>query len=97
MLGLGNIIGPLTFRDADKPGYLPAKITVVVTAAVAIALTGALLAYYSWENKRRDSLQVEHKENAEFLDLTDRENLEFRVSLYTLIDSCTNTRLKYRW
>ncbi|KAI0127941.1 allantoin permease [Xylariales sp. AK1849] len=76
---LGNIIGPLTFRDADKPNYLPAKITIVVTTAVAVALTGVLMAYYSWENKRRDKLHVGHKEDSEFFDLTDRENKEFRV------------------
>lgn len=38
------------------------------------------MAYYAWENKRRDKLAIEHEENSEFLDLTDRENLEFRVS-----------------
>ncbi|KAH6652063.1 allantoin permease [Truncatella angustata] len=78
---LGNIIGPLTFRNADKPNYLPAKIAIVATSAVAVALTGLLMAYYSWENKRRDRLfDSEHKENNEFLDLTDRENQEFRYS-----------------
>ncbi|ORY68537.1 allantoate permease [Pseudomassariella vexata] len=77
---LGNIIGPLTFRDVDKPDYLPAKITIVVSAAVSVASTGLLMAYYSWENKRRDSIYsgIGHKENSEFLDLTDRENKEFR-------------------
>ncbi|KAK8022095.1 allantoin permease [Apiospora rasikravindrae] len=75
---LGNIIGPLTFRDADKPNYLPAKIAIVVTSALACVLTGILMAYYAWENKRRDRLGVGHKDNSEFLDMTDRENLEFR-------------------
>lgn len=49
-------------------------------------MTGVLMAYYTWENKRRDKLAVEHKENSEFLDLTDRENLEFRVSHNVHID-----------
>lgn len=42
------------------------------------------MAYYVWENKRRDKLMegVEHRENSEFFDLTDKENLEFRVSPY---------------
>ncbi|KAI1847722.1 hypothetical protein JX266_006217 [Neoarthrinium moseri] len=75
---LGNIIGPLTFRDADKPNYLPAKIAIVATSAAAVALTAVLMAYYSWENKRRDKLHVGHKENSEFMDLTDKENKEFR-------------------
>ncbi|KAI0834472.1 allantoate permease [Hypoxylon sp. FL0890] len=78
---LGNIIGPLTFRDADKPQYLPAKIVIVASTAVALVTTGVLMAYYRWENKRRDRLypRLEHKENSEFFDLTDRENKEFRV------------------
>lgn len=53
---------------------------MVVTSAVAVILTAVLMAYYSWENKRRDRLEQGHKENIEFLDLTDRENKEFRVS-----------------
>ncbi|KAK8108515.1 hypothetical protein PG984_014316 [Apiospora sp. TS-2023a] len=75
---LGNIIGPLTFRDADKPGYLPAKIAILVTSALACVLTGILMAYYAWDNKRRDKLGAEHKDNSEFLDMTDRENPDFR-------------------
>lgn len=40
------------------------------------------MAYYVWENKRRDRLMegFEHRENSEFFDLTDKENKEFRVS-----------------
>ncbi|KAL1865883.1 hypothetical protein Daus18300_006995 [Diaporthe australafricana] len=77
---LGNIIGPLTFRGKDAPDYIPAKIAIVVTAAFACCMTALLMAYYTYENRRRDSLMagVEHQENSEFLDLTDKENLEFR-------------------
>ncbi|KAI6087205.1 allantoate permease [Hypoxylon rubiginosum] len=77
---LGNIIGPLTFREADKPQYLPAKAVIVGSTAAAILATCVLMAYYVWENKRRDHLHlgVGHKENSEFFDLTDRENKEFR-------------------
>ncbi|KAJ4410563.1 hypothetical protein N0V82_009227 [Gnomoniopsis sp. IMI 355080] len=75
---LGNIIGPLTFRGADAPEYIPAKISIVVTTAFACVVTGLLMIYYAWENKRRDKLAIEHEENSEFLDMTDRENLEFR-------------------
>lgn len=80
--GLGNIIGPLTFRGKDAPDYIPAKIAIVVTTAFACCMTALLMAYYTYENKRRDGLMsgVEHQENSEFLDLTDKENLEFRVS-----------------
>jgi len=80
---LGNIIGPETFRKGDAPEYLPAKITIVVTTAVAICLTIVLRIIYQMENRRRErrGVGVEHKVNQEFLDLTDRENGEFRVSV----------------
>lgn len=87
--GLGNIIGPLTFRGKDAPDYIPAKIAIVVTTAFACCTTALLMAYYTYENRRRDGLMsgVEHQENSEFLDLTDKENLEFRVSLLLALNS----------
>lgn len=44
-------------------------------------MTALLMAYYTYENRRREGLRVEHQENSEFLDLTDKENMEFRVGL----------------
>lgn len=78
---LGNILGPLTFRDQDAPQYIPAKISVFVANAASIVLTLFLLFYYMWENKRRDKVMtgVPHRENVEFMDMTDKENMEFRV------------------
>lgn len=78
--GAGNIIGPLTFREEDAPEYIPAKIVMAVTTASAAVLTGMLMLYYRWENKRRGRLHAGevHTENSEFFDLTDRENHEFR-------------------
>jgi MFS family permease len=79
---LGNIIGPLTFRQADQPDFIPAKITIIVTCAFAGFLTLVLRAYYVWENKRRDRLaDGAHVANEEFLDLTDKENKNFRYKL----------------
>lgn len=75
---LGNIIGPKTFRNQDAPEYLPAKISFVVTGIVAIVLTVFLLAYYGWENKRRDAAPHRHVLDIEFADKTDRENREVR-------------------
>jgi len=82
---LGNILGPLTFRTEDEPDYIPAKIALVVTVAVAIVFAFLLRFYYSWENRRRDARHEGevHQENSEFLDLTDRQNPEFRVSSST--------------
>jgi MFS family permease len=86
---LGNIIGPETFQNKDAPDFIPAKITIVVTVCVAIVLTITLRFVYMRENRRRDRVEVdlEHKENQEFLDLTDRQNMEFRVSV-TVSKSC---------
>jgi MFS family permease len=81
---LGNIIGPLTFRQADAPSFTPAKITIIVTCAFAAAMAMVLRAYYVWENKRRDRRNADDGQvvvNEEFLDLTDRENRRFRYRL----------------
>lgn len=68
----------MTFRDADKPLYIPAKVTIVVVDSVAILTTVVLLLYYRWQNKSRDKQAVQHARDIEFADLTDRENKEFR-------------------
>jgi MFS family permease len=76
---IGNIIGPLTFRKEDAPDYIPAKIAIIVTCAFAGFVAAVLRMYYRWENRRRERFMEtrEHKQNVEFLDLTDRENKEF--------------------
>lgn len=79
-LCLGNIIGPLTFRKRDAPDYVPAKITIIVSCAVACILTGVLRFYYVWENKRRDELGLNVGIDG-FMDKTDRENKAFRYLL----------------
>ncbi|RMZ73477.1 major facilitator superfamily transporter [Pyrenophora seminiperda CCB06] len=80
---LGNIIGPLTFRQEDQPDFVPAKITIIVACAFAAGMALVLRAYYMWENGRRDreAAVVGYRENEEFLDLTDRENRRFRYRL----------------
>ena len=85
---LGNILGPLTFRTRDQPDYIPAKIAIVATVSVAIVFTFLLKAYYILENRRRDRVAtvaaLPHLKDSEFMDLTDRENLEFRVCALSL-------------
>jgi len=54
---LGNIVGPLTFRQEDQPDFIPAKITIIVTCGFAACLTLLLRVYYMWENKRRDGME----------------------------------------
>lgn len=80
---LGNIIGPLTFTGASAPDYIPAKIAIMVTGAVAVLFTIVLWLVYVRENRRRDAAAgvVEHVEDSEFMDLTDRQNKEFRYVL----------------
>ncbi|GFF56461.1 uncharacterized transporter C417.10 [Aspergillus lentulus] len=79
---LGNILGPLTFRTEDEPDYIPAKIAIVATVSVAIVFSVLLKCYYMFENRRRDMKgEGQRPENSDFLDLTDMENQDFRVSL----------------
>ncbi|SMR50892.1 unnamed protein product [Zymoseptoria tritici ST99CH_1E4] len=82
---LGNIIGPLTFTGESAPGYVPAKITIIVTCAAAVCVAIILTLYYGRENTRRDRVAAEggneHKDNVEFADVTDRKNKEFRYRL----------------
>ncbi|KAF1965479.1 major facilitator superfamily transporter [Bimuria novae-zelandiae CBS 107.79] len=75
---LGNILGPLTFRDEDAPEFTPAKVTIVAVDSTVVIAVLILLGYYRWENKRRDHAHIEHRLDIEFSDLTDRENLELR-------------------
>jgi hypothetical protein len=75
---LGNILGPLTFRNEDKPEYVPAKITIVAVDSTVVIAVAILLGYYRWENGRRDKEGLQHQENIEFSDMTDRENRELR-------------------
>jgi hypothetical protein len=76
---LGNILGPLTFRNEDAPNYTPAKITIVAVESVVLCAVAVLLFYYRWENRRRNrEAGGEHDVGAEFGDLTDRENKELR-------------------
>jgi hypothetical protein len=75
---LGNILGPLTFRDEDAPEFIPAKITIVAVDSTVVVAVAILLGYYKRENKRRDNARIQHRPDIEFSDLTDRENLELR-------------------
>jgi uncharacterized membrane protein YoaK (UPF0700 family) len=81
---LGNIIGPLTFTGSTAPVYTPAKIAIMATGAVAIASTVLMLWKYGNENRKRDRHDIddrEHVVDSEFMDLTDRQNPEFRYAL----------------
>lgn len=82
---LGNIIGPLTFTGSSAPAYTPAKIAIMATGGVAIAAAALLVWKYGHENRRRDRRDADRLErrvvDSEFMDLTDRQNHEFRYAL----------------
>lgn len=83
--GASSIIGPLTFTGASAPNYIPAKVTILVALAVSVVLTLILMGMYKWENNRRDKWAREtgyvHQPDIEFMDLTDKQNPEFRYAL----------------
>jgi predicted MFS family arabinose efflux permease len=88
--GLGSIIAPQTFQDKDeKGGYIPAKITILVTQSICAVIFVTLYLYYKMENARRD--RVEKQEaledstdgarvttNEAWAGMTDRQNKRFR-------------------
>ncbi|KAL4925534.1 putative MFS transporter [Aspergillus undulatus] len=55
---IANIIGPQTFQARDAPDYIPAKITIVVTNAVAIGLCTGLRVLYGMRNRKADRLGI---------------------------------------
>ena len=59
--GVANIIGPQTYQNDDAPGYLPAKIPLMVVIAFAIPITLALRALYIYRNSRRASGECEYR------------------------------------
>ncbi|KAE8160469.1 major facilitator superfamily domain-containing protein [Aspergillus tamarii] len=84
---VGNIISPQTFQAKDAPEYLPAKISIVILY-VLVTLDLCLIRWLSIRENRRRDQEKEALGNAyivpqnhEFLDLTDRENPEFRYAI----------------
>ncbi|KAE8374237.1 heterokaryon incompatibility protein-domain-containing protein [Aspergillus bertholletiae] len=82
----GNIAGPFFYKESQKPTYELGIWSMIVShllEAVLISILGLLL---RWENKKRDKMQSRMEGGLEgrdldataFLDLTDRENLNFR-------------------
>jgi hypothetical protein len=86
---VGNIIGPQTFRDREKPGYKSAYVAMLVGYSVKLVAVGALWVYMARENRRRDR-EVgagegvdEEREAVErgMLDVTEIDNKGFRYIL----------------
>ncbi|EXJ64983.1 hypothetical protein A1O7_01322 [Cladophialophora yegresii CBS 114405] len=83
--GASNIIGPLTFTGYTAPDYIPAKVAIMACLSLGIVTALVLRYWYFWENKRRDRVAAAegyvHVPDAEFMDLTDKQNPEFRYAL----------------
>lgn len=82
---VGNLVGPQTFKPSEAAtGYHTAKIAMAACSVAAFGLQVALTLLNYFSNKKRDR---ENKKlpsdivNAEFADLTDFENPEFRYEL----------------
>ncbi|KAE9381082.1 putative MFS allantoate transporter [Stipitochalara longipes BDJ] len=84
---VGNIISPHTFQAKDAPRYLPAKISICIIYFLITVDLYVIRWLAVRENRKRDKAKEEKGEsyvvekNHEFLDLTDRENQEFRYSV----------------
>jgi ACS family allantoate permease-like MFS transporter len=74
------LVGPQIFRDG--PYYPKAKDAVIGLWVLALLLLLALYFLNTRENKKRDREEAEgrvlHPRGVEFLDLTDKENHNFR-------------------
>lgn len=79
-LAVAFLVGPQIFRD--KPYYPKAKDAVIGLWVLALLLLLSLHYLNTWENKKRDREEAEggapHPTGVEFLDLTDKENHNFR-------------------
>lgn len=79
---IANIIGPQTFQAHDAPQYIPAKITILVVAALAAVSALALRLLLGGRNQETDSGAVPEQviEEIMWADLTDTENKLFRYT-----------------
>lgn len=80
---IGNVVGPLTFRHRDAPGYRPAKVDLMAMWAGSMGCLALVTVYYVWTNRRRDSkgLVGEVDKEVAFAGLTDKQNAQFRYSI----------------
>jgi len=77
---LGNIVGPLVFRQQDAPAYAPGFIAVLATSILCLLLTVVYRYYCIWENRKRDRTGIEAFDHAFEDDLTDKKNPQFRYT-----------------
>lgn len=78
---LGNVVGPLIFKQQDAPEYDPGLIGTVVTAIAAALLVLVYRLVCIWHHKRRDRKGTENFEHAYEDGHTDKTNKTFRYTL----------------
>jgi len=89
---VGNIIGPQTFKDSEKPGYKSAYMAMLIGYTIKLVAVLVLFAYMWSVNKKRDAeaaggvvglTEEEEREAVEkgMLDVTEIDNKGFRYIL----------------
>ncbi|RAO71712.1 uncharacterized protein BHQ10_007724 [Talaromyces amestolkiae] len=82
----GNIAGPFFYKTDQSPTYSLGIWSMIGSHLIEVVLISILGLLLRWENKKRDKIQSEMEGGLQgrdldataFLDLTDRENLNFR-------------------
>jgi hypothetical protein len=79
---LGNFTGPLLFKEADAPRYIPGWRATFGTTVAALTLVVVYRFFCLWENKRRDKSGVlEAYDHAFEDDVTDKKVCSFDVTI----------------
>lgn len=85
---VGNIIGPQTFRDSEKPGYHSAYIAMLVGYVVKLGMVVVLYVYMYTANKKRDreagNMSAEEERLAIEQGMQDETELDNKGFRYTL-------------
>lgn len=82
--GIGNIVGPLSFKSSESPTFTTGKLTMATTNAVAFVMMFLLMLLNVGRNMQRNKVDKKlpsEIEDPEFADLTDLENPEFRYAM----------------
>lgn len=80
---IANIIGPQTFQAHDAPQYIPAKVTILIVAALAAVAALGLRVLLGVRNKTRGQDVVGAEQHAEEIlsaNDTDKENKSFKYT-----------------
>lgn len=82
---VGNIASPFFYKSEQAPKYALGIGSLLVANFLELALFFMFRYAYKWENKRKEQIRVQMRQNGEvealnqtaFMDLTDKENPNF--------------------